>query len=527
MTPWPRGERVRVAGISSFGFSGTNAHILVQEAPVTLEQAPAVDRPVQLLTVSAKTPGALMTRVADLQQALETDAGQSLAEVAFTANTGRAQFSHRLAVRASSLDEVRSALSHWQRGESRSGVHAGSLPGPDRPGIAFLFTGQGAQYAGMGRRLYDSQPTFRRVVDQCDEILRPHLSQSLLSVLYPTDPASLALDETAVTQPALFAVDYALAELWRSWGVEPAAVMGHSLGEYVAACVAGAMELEDALTLVAARGRLMQALPPTGSMASVFADGDRVAAAIAPYAACVSIAAFNDPSQTVISGDRGAVDEILRHLAEQRIKAKALVVSHAFHSPLMEPMLDDFTAVVGEGADCRAAHSADLQHHRKSSAGRRARQRGLLAASHPGPGAFCAGHRHTASAGDFGIPRGWAESDPARHGRAVPAGSGRRVDSVAPQGPGRLGADHRESRTPLRSRRPSELDRIRSGLRTAEGDVADLSVRARPLLDHGCEAGAKRGVTRCRPASWHASVARSPHSGAAAQGNGVRSVHHP
>ena len=239
---------------------------------------------------------------------------------------------------------MRNGLSAFIRHEAVANVVAGEMTDLSSPPIAFLFTGQGSQYIGMGRELYETSPTFRRVMDRCDEILRPHLQRPLLSVLYPGIDDVSVLDNTAYTQPALFAIEYALAELWRSWGVRPAFVMGHSVGEYVAACVAGVFSLEDGLRLIAERGRLMQSLPSGGRMSAVFAGPERVESAVASSSA-VSIAAINGPDIVVISGDGNQIETILKRLSMEGIKSKDLVVSHAFHSPLMDTVVDAFEKV--------------------------------------------------------------------------------------------------------------------------------------------------------------------------------------
>ena len=342
--PWPAGGKRRVAGVSSFGFSGTNAHLIIEEAPQR-ETAPVeVERPLHLLALSAKGEPALRElarRFAETPSVLET---LGVSDICFTANTGRSHFSSRVALTADSIEQLRGKLAAVADG----GTPVNTVSTKNQPRAVFLFTGQGSQYAGMARQLYETQPSFRKTLDRCDEILRPYLNQSLISNLYPPPGAPSLLDETAYTQPALFAVEYALAELWRSWGVEPTAVLGHSVGEYVAACVAGVFSLEDGLKLIAERGRLMGALPPGGEMAAVFADEARVTKAIAAHREAVSIAAVNGPKNIVISGAGAAVQAIVKSLEAEGIKSRRLVVSHAFHSPLMEPMLDEFERVASQ-----------------------------------------------------------------------------------------------------------------------------------------------------------------------------------
>jgi acyl transferase domain-containing protein len=337
---WPTGNGRRLAGVSSFGFGGTNAHVVLEEAPVR-ESAPVErDRPLHLLTLSAKSEPALQELAARFSTHLREHPTASLADICFTANTGRAHFSHRLAVVAKSVTQTSGQLADFTSGQQAADLLSGYVESGGQPRVAFLFTGQGSQYPQMGRELFETQPTFRRILQECDELLRPYLEHSLLSVLYGEE--SSLLDQTSYTQPALFALEYALSELWRSWGVVPDAVLGHSVGEYVAACVAGVFTLAEGLKLIAARGRLMQAVKAEGAMAAVFAEEGRVRAAIAPFTEEVSIAALNTPGQVVISGARAAVAEVVRSLAGQGVRVEQLRVSHAFHSPLMEEMLAEF-----------------------------------------------------------------------------------------------------------------------------------------------------------------------------------------
>jgi malonyl CoA-acyl carrier protein transacylase len=340
LTDWKTNEIPRRAGVNSLGIGGTNIHVILEEAPKqtseVLKTSEVLTRPQHLLTLSAKSETALHELVQRYEQFLLNNPKTSLADICLTANTGRVHFEHRLAVVADSIQQLRQNLSD---------ISVSSKPANDnRLNIAFLFTGQGAQYVGMGRQLYETQPTFRQTLARCDEILHDYLEQPLLDVLYSSPDNKL--DETAYTQPALFALEYALAELWQSWGIKPTYVMGHSVGEYVAACVAGVFSLEDGLKLIAERARLMYNLPRDGEMVTVFADETRVATAIQPYIQQVSIAAVNGPESLVISGQRESINAIITTLEAEDIKTKALKVSHAFHSPLMESMLSDFDAVV-------------------------------------------------------------------------------------------------------------------------------------------------------------------------------------
>jgi acyl transferase domain-containing protein/acyl carrier protein len=346
--PWfPAGGQPRLAGVSSFGMSGTNAHVLLEEAPTHFPVNSEVERPIHLLTLSAKSEAALKKLTGLFEKYLQENPSASLADICFTASNGRSHFPHRLALVAEAptqlLKELTAFTTDKNLAEAKSGLVSRTSPSQ----VAFLFTGQGSQYVNMGRELYETQPTFRQALERCDQLLHPELEQPLLSVLYPDTESNSLLEQTAYTQPALFALEYALAHLWQSWGIKPAIVMGHSVGEYVAACIAGVFSLEDGLKLIAARGRLMQALPPDGEMVAVFADEAQVTAAIEFFPKEISIAAINGPKNIVISGKRSAVQVLLQQLKAEKIEFRQLNVSHAFHSPLMEPMLSSFEEIAG------------------------------------------------------------------------------------------------------------------------------------------------------------------------------------
>jgi acyl transferase domain-containing protein/7-keto-8-aminopelargonate synthetase-like enzyme/acyl carrier protein len=344
-TPWPAGRRI--AGVSSFGFGGTNAHVIVEQPPVLESVRPAVERPLHVLTLSAKSDAALRQLADRFAEVASRPNAAALPDTGFSANTGRSRFEHRLATVAASSADLAVSLRSFAGKVAAPTLKSGrAVETP--PMIAMLFTGQGSQRHGMGRELFETQPVFRRKLEQCDELLRGLLERPLLDVLYSgteRNGDAPAIDQTAYTQPALFAIEYALAKLWESWGVVPDVVLGHSVGEYVAACIAGVLELEDGLRLITTRGRLMQALPLNGAMLAVRAEEERIAPLLESFRDRVSIAAVNGPSDVVVSGEVSAVESIAAVLLEQNVQTQRLNVSHAFHSPLMEPMVEEFASV--------------------------------------------------------------------------------------------------------------------------------------------------------------------------------------
>ena len=265
LSEWKSDNKPRRAGVSAFGVGGTNAHVVLEQAPAQVPEA--TKRPLQLLVLSARSQAALEQATDNLAQHLKANPEVSLADVAWTLQTGRRSFPFRRTVVARDVAEATAALSERDAKRVRTRTR-----GKENPGVCFLFPGQGSQHPNMAREVYESEPVFRQTVDRCAELLRPHLGEDLRELLYPQkgalDGASRRVTDTIVAQPAIFTIEYALAQLWMSWGIRPQAMLGHSIGEFVAACLAGVFTLDDALTLVAARGRMMQGLP-AGGMLSV------------------------------------------------------------------------------------------------------------------------------------------------------------------------------------------------------------------------------------------------------------------
>ncbi|MGA2411884.1 MAG: acyltransferase domain-containing protein, partial [Candidatus Binataceae bacterium] len=345
--PWDPIDGRRIGGVSSFGFSGTNVHVIVEESS---QETQSLLHPVSLQTelmanvfaISARDAAALSVHATQCAVAVAGYNERDLAHVCHTANFGRSHFAERATVMGRTIREFSDRLGALARGEEVLGVRRARLARRDPPRIAFVFTGQGSQYSGMARRLYDVCPAFRDSFDRCASLLKPHLSRPLHDVVFADGNIQSDINNTAYAQPALFAVEYALTEVWRSFGVVPNLVAGHSVGEIVAATVAGVFSLEDGLRLIARRGALMASLPEGGSMAVIASSEEDVALAIAQQAGDLAIAAVNAPMQTVISGVDSAVDFACASFAGKGVRCQRLSVSHAFHSPLMDPVLDPF-----------------------------------------------------------------------------------------------------------------------------------------------------------------------------------------
>jgi acyl transferase domain-containing protein len=350
-TAWLGEPFTRKGGVNSFGMSGTNVHAVLEEAP-SAQQMPtgvvdsrAAPRTRHVLPLSAKTDAALREMARRYAIHLAEHPELSIEDVCHSAGVARAHLTKRVALIVGSRDEARAKLEAVASGGPGTRNEPSTRAAGERR-VAFLFSGQGSQYVGMGRRLYAESLAFRAALDECARALDPWLAVPLVSMLYASDSDAL-LRDTANAQPALFALQYALVSLWRSWGVVPDAVLGHSVGELAALCVAGVLSLADAARLVAERGRRMQALP-TGAMASVMASASRVTAAIGPVDGRLSIAAINGPELVTVSGEPEAIAGLCAKLALAGIRTKRLDVSHAFHSAMMDPMLDGFERVVGE-----------------------------------------------------------------------------------------------------------------------------------------------------------------------------------
>jgi len=335
LTPWKRNGAPRRAAVSSFGVGGTNAHLVIEEAPA--RAAAATSRSHQLLTMSARSETAVSNVAKRLATHLRAHPDDDIADVAYTLHVGRQPFRHRVA-RLAASDDRKSAI-----GQLTTPISA--TEAQEKP-VVFLFPGQGAQYPGMAAELYQTEPRVRQTIDHCADVLHEEIGADLRELLFPSDSARASaeqdLRDTRWAQPALFTIGYALAVLWQSWGIKPAAFIGHSVGEYVAATLAGVMQLDDALALIAKRGRMISALPG-GSMLAVMAPLQTIERYTGGD---VAIAALNAPGYAVLSGPAAAIDKIEHDLSQTTVTSRRLHTSHAFHSPMMEPMLEDFEEAV-------------------------------------------------------------------------------------------------------------------------------------------------------------------------------------
>ncbi|WP_394838006.1 SDR family NAD(P)-dependent oxidoreductase [Pendulispora rubella] len=341
--PWPDTGRPRRAGVSSFGISGTNAHVILEEAPMAEPEA-YIEWPPSLpsvwpIALSARSEAGLRAQAARLRAHLDAHPELELLDVACSLATTRSHFEHRAVLRAGDRFALDGEL------EALSRTHSTAIPrGEGRNGLAILFTGQGSQRVGMGRELYETFPVYREALDEVCAGLDVHLERPLREVLFAAEDSE-RLHRTGNTQPALFALEVSLYRLVRSWGLKPDALLGHSVGELVAAHVSGVLSLTDACSMVCARARLMEGLAPGGAMVSVQASEAEVRPLLVGKEEQVSIAAVNGPHATVLSGDEEAVVEVARAVEAQGRKTTRLVVSHAFHSPRMEGMLEAFRRV--------------------------------------------------------------------------------------------------------------------------------------------------------------------------------------
>lgn len=334
LTPWATEALPRSAGVSSFGIGGTNAHVILQEAPDRY-------RPIQteqhshLVVLSAKTNYALDMHTTNLINHVKKTPALSLADLAFSLQVGRKAFPYRRVVVSRTPEELCSQLTNKEISTT--------LVEPEKRSIAFMFSGQGSQYSNMGKDLYDQEPIFRQYVDQCAAFLQPILQCDIREILYPQkdnrEQTKAQLNQTSITQPIIFVIEYALAQLWMKWNVHPDVMIGHSIGEYVAACLSGVFNLEDALILVASRGRLMQKQPP-GAMVAISSTYQEIETFLKPE---ISLAAQNGPHDYVLSGPIEAIEELEQLLAKHEVTVHRLQTSHAFHSPMMNAVLEPFT----------------------------------------------------------------------------------------------------------------------------------------------------------------------------------------
>jgi amino acid adenylation domain-containing protein len=347
---WKRAGSLLTAGVNSFGVGGTNVHVVLQEHQDRPGENENEDSSYHVLTMSAQNEKSLTEYAKKYREFFTENQEVRISDTCFTANTGREHFSHRLAITTDTVKKAAKMIDTFLEGEEVEGLAYGNpSPKNKEKKLVFLYTETGPQFFNMGAALYRTQPIFKREIDKCADILSKYMDKPLLEILYHVKAGEeTIINRTQYAQPGLFAVEYALTMMLQSWGIKPSAVMGHSLGEYTAACVAGVFSLEHGLKLVAARAHLMQKLTKKGTMAAVVADKDLVTQAISDYQGKVSIAAFNTPRLTVISGLTDCINKITRQLRNKKIEIMIPNVYSASHSPLIEPIISSYRETLHE-----------------------------------------------------------------------------------------------------------------------------------------------------------------------------------
>ncbi len=346
LTPWPQLEKPRRAGVSSFGISGTNAHVILQEAPVATAKTPIPAASSYLLPLSAKSADALSAVANSYANWLSQPNDTPLHDIVYTASARRTHHDHRLAAVAQTREEYKELLQSFAQGDEPRGVVRGQAISGQRPRILFVFSGQGSQWPEMGKTLLVEEPIFRDTLQKIDSCVRRYASFSILDEIEKSGDAS-DLDDTSIVQPVLFALQVGLTELFKSWGIEPSAVIGHSVGEIAAAYVAGALSLDDAARLVVLRGNIMQKATGHGKMFWAGLPPEQAVQAIAEFKQEVSVAAINDPTSVVLSGKTSSLEAVLERLQSRGVETRPLRVNYAFHSPQMEPLARELVLALG------------------------------------------------------------------------------------------------------------------------------------------------------------------------------------
>lgn len=343
---WKKSPKPRIAGVSSFGISGTNAHVILREAPGFENSGSEEKRPFHILTLSAYKEESLPTLAAECIDYLSgTD--EKIEDICYTTNISRTLFNNRAAVSGKTREEIIEKLSRYKKGSEYAGGYASKGNKGLKDKVAFLFTGQGSQYPGMARELFQSEPVFKEELERCDALFFNYIGKSITRLLYRGDTTAEELSQAVYAQPVIFSLEYSLCRLWQSWGITPSLVLGHSIGEYAAACIAGVFTLEEAVKLVAIRGKLMHSVPGIGKMAGVLASEEKLMPLVSPYSASVSIAAVNAPESITISGSKETMEIVIDKVKKARFFIEPLNISHPFHSILMEPYIEQLRNAIG------------------------------------------------------------------------------------------------------------------------------------------------------------------------------------